>query len=1296
IELKTPKATLLWEGQLIAQHGDSNVGGRILVDAYNFGADTGSALAAFNTQLNQSGFDETRAVRIHNAGDSLVLSGDWNARNVVFSSDTGSLDVQGNFGWQHAAAGKVDISSNGNLTLTGAHLIAAAGSMGHGGLITLTSQHGRLSVDGTSTLEVSGKAADNAATDTGTIRVRAQRDGDTEVAVDSLAGRFNGYKQMVVEGIKTYASNASITINGSRVNADDGSVLSANLDEDNAALVNNTGAIKTRLSSGGNIMADRLLVTPGVAIESDADITVATALDISKWVSSNAIHLPGELILRAGGNVNVQANVTDGFSDSNTLYADQSYRFVITAGADRSAADVRQTQLNSALASETGNLIIGKGATGKARISTGTGDIEINAARNIEFTNNGSSVFTAGRSDGNELSVSKKMWVPTDGGSVSIQAGGDIVNDMNGVDAAGNMYKLHRLGAEWLLQTKAVSSNLPSRVVTEGWYINYTNFEENFGAIGGGDLTIRSAGKMNNISAAVPTVSYVKDGVLNRIGSGNLTMEAQENISSPQVLVGDGVGRIVAHGSITADRPLGNAYAGAITSVMGGSLELVASGDLAFSSSFDPMMMSYDSTVSQAYSYTKNTALHLMALGGEVKVDDVLNANPSNTIAFTFGGKRFIESSTTFLNVWAGQIGVYSLQDKVDFTGAVKVFPSVDSSLNLLAAGDINLNGVTFKASMDGISLAGARLDTSGQAFTDPQNYKPLQYTSTDPLLIYSKTGSIYGNSSELALPKASTLYAAKDIVNLNMSVTHSDVLDVSSVSAGRDIAFRDANGSNVVYVHGPGELDMVAGRNIDLGVSVGVQSDGNLRNSFLPEKGASVLMLAGLGNGSINVSGFMSSINSVDSTKLNTYIAELRNYVDENWKGERSKDADGNELPLTENEAIVRFTQLSQAKQNGFTSSVVAGKDDQNYLTAAQRLVGLTEFLPNSNATSILSNLMQHDSESVAQIAALVRISKVNPDYLQAVSDSEIVSSVFTALNSTAQQEILTTAFSKLGSSTQRNLAFNAYNALPDKNKLALAADDFFYELRQAGRDFHTAGNSAYDRGYRAAQDFFPGVEYKGNLNLDSTDKGDISLNYSKVYTMDGGDITLMTPGGGVDAGRVTAPANIETKKASELGIVAQADGQVHAYVQNNFAVNQSRVFTLQDDDIIMWSSEGNLDAGKGAKTAISVPSPTVSFDSNGNVVLNFGAAISGSGIRAFSTPSTHYLPADVRLAKIADVDLVAPTGEINAGDAGIGSSGNVNFAAAVVVGANNVDVGGVAVGVPVSQVGSLAGSIG
>jgi filamentous hemagglutinin len=158
-------------------------------------------------------------------------------------------------------------------------------------------------------------------------------------------------------------------------------------------------------------------------------------------------------------------------------------------------------------------------------------------------------------------------------------------------------------------------------------------------------------------------------------------------------------------------------------------------------------------------------------------------------------------------------------------------------------------------------------------------------------------------------------------------------------------------------------------------------------------------------------------------------------------------------------------------------------------------------------------------------------------------------------------------------------------------------------------------------------------------------------------------------------------------TKAPSQLGIVAQSTGNINSVSYGNFLVNQSRVFAADGGDILVWSTDGNIDAGRGAKTAISAPAPTVTFNAQGQIQTLFPAALQGSGIQALATTAG---------VTPGDVDLYAPQGVVNASDAGI-VAGNLTIGATAVLGRNNITVSGVAVGVPVDSSGlgaSLAGS--
>jgi hypothetical protein len=242
---------------------------------------------------------------------------------------------------------------------------------------------------------------------------------------------------------------------------------------------------------------------------------------------------------------------------------------------------------------------------------------------------------------------------------------------------------------------------------------------------------------------------------------------------------------------------------------------------------------------------------------------------------------------------------------------------------------------------------------------------------------------------------------------------------------------------------------------------------------------------------------------------------------------------------------------------------------------------------------------------------------------------------------------------------------AVQQFESLPVTQQRQFLLQILFNEIREASLDAAqnpASSGTAYARGYKAIDTLFPGSDWKG----------DLSLFFSKIQTVAGGDINILTPGGMVNAGLASAFSG--SKTAADLGIVAQSTGAINAVVKNNFMVNQSRVFSLDGSDIVIWSSEGNIDAGRGAKAALSIPPPRITFDSKGNMVTIFPPAVSGSGIRTAASTAGR---------QPGDVFLAAPKGIVDAGEAGIGGK-NVTIAATAVVGASNISVSGSATGVP------------
>jgi filamentous hemagglutinin len=232
-----------------------------------------------------------------------------------------------------------------------------------------------------------------------------------------------------------------------------------------------------------------------------------------------------------------------------------------------------------------------------------------------------------------------------------------------------------------------------------------------------------------------------------------------------------------------------------------------------------------------------------------------------------------------------------------------------------------------------------------------------------------------------------------------------------------------------------------------------------------------------------------------------------------------------------------------------------------------------------------------------------------------------------------------------------------------------------FFNELKQAGVDHNdstSSGFGSYKRGFDAIATYFPNANYDGKLDLA----------FSQLKTERGGDLNVMAPGGSIVIGLPKIPEILlidKAKKASNpesiLGIFTVKGGNINLFSKGNIDVAQSREFTIAGGNVLNWSSEGDIDAGKGSKTATSAPPPLIRTDSKGNTVIDLSGVVSGSGIGTLQT-----------LASVApgDVTLIAPSGAVNAGDAGIRSSGNLLVAAQRVIGADNISVGGTASGVP------------
>jgi filamentous hemagglutinin len=253
---------------------------------------------------------------------------------------------------------------------------------------------------------------------------------------------------------------------------------------------------------------------------------------------------------------------------------------------------------------------------------------------------------------------------------------------------------------------------------------------------------------------------------------------------------------------------------------------------------------------------------------------------------------------------------------------------------------------------------------------------------------------------------------------------------------------------------------------------------------------------------------------------------------------------------------------------------------------------------------------------------------------------------------------------------------AWALFQTLPETARRAIVRDIFFNELALVGtREAAKAlGNRNYTEAYDAIAKLFPNRSYSGDLNMF----------YSQIKTQEGGNVDVLVPGGRIDVGLTFVTPDInggsKARAAGDLGIMTLWGGSIDTFSAGSVMVNQNRIKTFGGGDIVMWTSDGDIDAGKGAKTALIAPKPEVSYDSStGMFTTKLSGAASGSGIGTVKTRAD--VPA-------GDVVLIAPHGAVDAGDAGIQSSGNVVISALIVRNADNIQSTGTQIGVPTSTV--------
>ena len=277
-----------------------------------------------------------------------------------------------------------------------------------------------------------------------------------------------------------------------------------------------------------------------------------------------------------------------------------------------------------------------------------------------------------------------------------------------------------------------------------------------------------------------------------------------------------------------------------------------------------------------------------------------------------------------------------------------------------------------------------------------------------------------------------------------------------------------------------------------------------------------------------------------------------------------------------------------------------------------------------------------------------------------------------------------------QLGSTGSSVIAISGYS----KDWEADEISGFFDELRSAGKEYAELlsedRSSAMERIEEVRRDVIEPF-----FSHSAVGQGDIDMTRSQIKTVKDSDIYVIAAGR-LSVGRSAMSGD---ENGGSSGIYTESGGSINVYSVGDMDVLESRVMTFSGGDIMAWSDRGNINAGRGSKTAISQPEvETVLDPETGEIVdRRFKPPAVGSGIRTLTyDPDGFEGPLEAPPA--GDAYLFAPQGIIDAGEAGI-SARNVILGATEVVNVQNISftagsVGFSAASDSTASLGALAGA--
>lgn len=1307
-----------------------------------------SSLTELNAQLNTAGYAALRRFRIRTGDTAIggvSKSGQFYVAVDQGSIDvTGTIDSSGVTGGaiSLSAGGSISLEAGSILTVAADQFDAA----GKGGSVYLSAgaeinglidRAASLNLKTGSTIDVSVAAntpgSGSRGDFTGTVHLRApQTIAGDDLQIQPVGSVVKGASAVVVEGYALYDLTGDGTITDYVQ-----SFISAN----GAAFGDHAAQIGARLFSGNDALKAISYIEPGAEIiNASGNITLGSTSSIPSddWDLQSyrfgARQTPGVLTLRAAGDVAFYNTLSDGFSstsysatllptDDRRLPSQQSWSYRLTAGADLGAADHQAVVPVNRGGPAVGSVLLGKdygnnvfGSAGASAstadavtnrfqvIRTGSGDIDISASQDVKLLNQFATIYTAG-AQVTDATLGGAFDVPsTDasgqtsglgaiqqrqpypaqysmaGGNVSIRAQNDITHQtlLNGVLTADSS---HELPVNWLYRRGFVdpatgqfgvvarSSGAATDVGSTTWWVDFSNFFEGVATLGGGNVRLSAGRNVNNVDAAAPTNARLpaRDasgplapgaGALVELGGGDVTVQAGGNINGGVYYVERGAGNLDAGRSIITNQTRSPSLGLAVsppatldehtwlptTLFLGkGSFDVEARGDALLGPVANVFLLPQGINNSFWYktyfsTYDPANRVSVSSLTGDVHLRE---------------GATLSTSYAPLLEIWLDQVLRFNiaatprslsyfqpwLRLNVNSVRPFTVLPTVlpGSLFATSFSGDVNVVGnLTLSPSATGtVDLVAAKaingLQPSG-VNADVQSWSESQInlSDADPVRIPG-IASPFSFRATLANPLQAGPNQGTDDGFLNP--VNAIFLETGSTSG--DAAVLQAKQT----LHAQGPLHGSDPEPVHLYAASGDLSGVTLFS------GKSARILAGQ-----------------DITDIAFYVQNVRQADTAVVQAGRDLIAfDLNSKLLAQaGPGAVASTASGDIQISGpGTLEVLAGRNLDLGISAVSNGdigLGITSIGNGRNPALPFAGA---DVIAGAGIGASTGLSGSQIDFARFVGKfldpaaGELSSRYLPSLG----------ALLGLGNNDASQI-WAAFRELAPERQNQLALEVFYLALRDAGRDHNdpdSAGFGNYANGEAAVAALFPGTKWRG----------DISLTSREIKTQNGGDISLFAPGGGLDVG-----VNSGQGAAVDQGILTERGGNISVFTAQSVNVGTSRVFTLRGGNEIIWSTFGDIAAGSAPKTVLAAPPTRVLVDpQSGDIKTDLAGLATGGGIGVLES---------VAGVPPSDIDLIAPAGTIDAGDAGIRVSGNLNLAAVQVLNASNITTGGTSSGIP------------